>query len=406
MVLIENPNRRKSRFYAEILGPRVENWLSTSYVPRTRMFMRAKLGLVCEKYKVTPDQLVKMSREETSTFLARIRDDFRAEGKSAGYFKHIYFTIKGWRDYNDQPTKKVKTERTRAKYGNEQIPSNGELKACLTEGNLRARAAMALMAFGGVRPEVIGSWTGKDGLRVEDLPELRIADGRASFGKVPAMVKVRAELSKTGNEYFTFLSGEGCDILKDYLEKRMAQGEEVGPESPIFTAVPQRGEEHFGRFVVTVNVAMAIRKAFRNSNRKWRPYVLRRYFAHKMMDAEAEGLTLRDWRTFWMGHRGDMEAVYTVNKGLAQAEVERMRAGYAKAAEAHLSTSVGLKDVQTLDSLRKELKAREEEIEKLKASAGDAETRLRREMDARFKEFEAMFEEIKAERRAELAAKA
>lgn len=38
------------------------------------------------------------------------------------------------------------------------------------------------------------------------------------FNKIPTMVIVRSELSKAGHQYFTFLSEEGYEYLKDYLE--------------------------------------------------------------------------------------------------------------------------------------------------------------------------------------------
>jgi ATP phosphoribosyltransferase regulatory subunit HisZ len=58
-----------------------------------------------------------------------------------------------------------------------------------------------------------------------------------------------------------------------------------------------------------------------------------------MMMAESDALLISAWRSFWMGHKGDIEAVYTVNKGLSQDVVEKMREAYGKAAEKYLETS-------------------------------------------------------------------
>jgi hypothetical protein len=46
----------------------------------------------------------------------------------------------------------------------------------------------------------------------------------------------------------------------------------------------------------------------------WRPYVLRAYFDTQLMLAESKGLVLRDYRQFWMGHKGDMEARFLKHK--------------------------------------------------------------------------------------------
>jgi pyruvate-formate lyase len=59
-----------------------------------------------------------------------------------------------------------------------------------------------------------------------------------------------------------------------------------------------------------------------------------------MMMAEADGLIIRDWRVFWMGHKGDIEARYTTNKGkLSDDLVEKMREAFAKASDKYLVTS-------------------------------------------------------------------
>ena len=46
------------------------------------------------------------------------------------------------------------------------------------------------------------------------------------------------------------------------------------------------------------------------------------------MLAESKGLVLRDYRQFWMGHKGDIENRYTTNKQkLPETVIEDMRAG-------------------------------------------------------------------------------
>ena len=83
---------------------------------------------------------------------------------------------------------------------------------------------MALMAFGGLRPETLGNMTGTDGLTVKDLPELKVEAGRVMFTKIPTMVVAWPSLIRAGHRYFTFLAGEGCEYLQAYLEKRLALG--------------------------------------------------------------------------------------------------------------------------------------------------------------------------------------
>jgi len=52
------------------------------------------------------------------------------------------------------------------------------------------------------------------------------------------------------------------------------------------------------------------------------------------MIAESKGLVLRDYRQFWMGHKGDIEARYTTNKcRLPQSAVDDMREAYHRSQE-------------------------------------------------------------------------
>jgi site-specific recombinase XerD len=109
-----------------------------------------------------------------------------------------------------------------------------------------------------LRPETLGNYKGNDGLLVKDLPELHIKDGKVEFEVIPTMVRVRPELSKGRNRYFTFLSEEGCEYLKEYLEDRMRQGEKLEPETDLIH--PKTTEK---RFVTTINIGDGIRTAIR-----------------------------------------------------------------------------------------------------------------------------------------------
>jgi hypothetical protein len=87
-------------------------------------------------------------------------------------------------------------------------------------------------------------------------------------------------------------------------------------------------------FIRSTNIGDMIRSALRKAGFKWRPYVLRSYFDTQLMLAESKGLVLRDYRQFWMGHKGDIENRYTTNKcRLPEEVVEDMREAYRKSQE-------------------------------------------------------------------------
>ncbi|MGB6443356.1 MAG: hypothetical protein WBF81_08690, partial [Thermoplasmata archaeon] len=76
--------------------------------------------------------------------------------------------------------------------------SKEQLHQAIQQANIRERVAIALMAFSGVRPGVLGNFDGSDGLCVKDFPDLLIKDGVASFKQTPAFVVVRGSLNKAG----------------------------------------------------------------------------------------------------------------------------------------------------------------------------------------------------------------
>ena len=161
------------------------------------------------------------------------------------------------------------------------------------------------------------------------MPDLKIEGTTVTFSKVPAQVVVRQNLSKAGHQYFTFLSEEGCGYLKDYLEERLREGETLDLASPIITP-----KMKMKPFIRSVNIGDLMRDAIRKAGFQWRPYVLRSFFDTELMLAESKGLVLRDYRQFWMGHKGDIEHRYTVNKRrLPDSVIADMRQAYEKSQE-------------------------------------------------------------------------
>ena len=116
----------------------------------------------------------------------------------------------------------------------------------------------------------------------------------------------------------------------------MRTGEEITQESAIVTP-----KLRMKPFIRAVNVGDVIRAAIRKAGFKWRPYVLRSYFDTQLMLAESKGLVLRDYRQFWMGHKGDIENRYTTNKcRLPESVIEDMREAYRRSQEYLQTTKV------------------------------------------------------------------
>lgn len=295
---------------------------------------------------VTASGLVEMGREDVGAVEDLLMDfvsELHREGKAPGYIENYLKAVKSWLRFN-----RIQLVR-RIKVGNmnhtptiedERVPTPEELLQVLSYAGGRGRCSIALMALAGLRPQVLGDEAGSDGLEARDLPEMNLEGGRVAFSKVPTMVVVRPSLSKAGHRYFTFLPAEGCDHLRAYLERRMASGEELEPDSAIIAVKPgheatgfrdREGPDsgHVTTKTVTGEIRLAMRPRF-----KWRPYVLRAYFDTQLLIAENHGKVSHALRQFWMGHKGDIEARYTTNKGrLPDDLIEDMRRRFADAEE-------------------------------------------------------------------------
>ncbi len=284
--------------------------------------------------------------------------------KAPQYITGIMKVIKSWLNYNDITlTRKIKIRNASSTptIENEQVPSQAELARIFRNSSSRVRLAEALMAFADLRPETLGNHDGSDGLELRDLPEVRItADKkRVEFDKIPTRVNVRANLSKTRQKYFTFLGSEGCAYLKEEIEARMRRMEELKPDSPVieYERLSVKEKPH----LKTRKITALIRKAMRKAGVYKRPYVLRAYAETQLIIAESKGRISHPYLQFIAGHKGDIEARYSTNKGsLPPDMIEGMRNAY-KDCEPFLSTMADLIQQNTI--------VKEAKIEALKSVA-------------------------------------
>jgi hypothetical protein len=298
----------------------------------------------CEHTDTTPDELAKMGKKnvrKVEDLLMDLIDKLEEKKHAPQYIGAYKKAVRSWMQHNDIELKrniKIRNSESTPTLENERVPTKPELNQIFTYADERAKVMIALVAQAGLRLETIGNYTGTDGLRIQDLPEMVIEKGRVSFTKIPTMVVVRSTLSKAGHKYLTFLASQGCDFVKAYLEKRMAEGEVLEGSSALVAI--KKGREKAGKridspnygspFIQTGNIGDSIRAAIR-PRFKWRPYVFRAYFDTQLLQAESHGEMPQAYRKFLMGHKGDMEARYTTNKGrLTDEMIEDMRRCFTK----------------------------------------------------------------------------
>ena len=321
-----------------------DNLRAKSYLTAT-VYLRG-LGYYCELTGSSPYSIVDDAKS------GKLRNDFmdfvrkmEREGKAGSYISRYKKVLRSWLGFNGIDFKfgvNIAYENRSPRVEGERIPEKTELAKILRNGSPRARVAISLLAFSGLRPETLGNAEGTDGLKISDFPEMRIDNGKVEFEKIPTMITVRYTLSKANNSYFSFLGAEGITYLKEYIESRINNGEVLTPETPLFKLDSQGRISH--KFIRTQLATRDIRMAINNSEYSWRPYVLRAYFATALDNAENKGLISHPWRMFFMGHKGDIEARYSTNKRLPADMIEEMRSSYVRATKFFETESHGMNE--------------------------------------------------------------
>ena len=336
------PHKESSK-YNNIL-PDIRRWLDNIErgSPLTAEVALRRLGRACELLQLTPKEMLTRANEDLKTFQDSLEDlvsRLEEEKKAPQYIAGILKNIRSWLKYNDITlTRKIKIRNISATptIEDEQVPLQEELARIFRNSSNRARLAAVLMAFADLRPESIGNYDGSDGLKLGDLPEVRVDNEQIVFDKMPTMIVVRASLSKARHKYFTFLSSEGCTYLKEYLEERTRTKEELTPNSPLIAH--ERVEFATKPFMLTRKITELIRKAMRKAGLHKRPYVLRAYAETQLIIAESKGKISHPYLQFIAGHKGDIEARYSTNKGrLPPDMIEDIREAYRRC-EPFLST--------------------------------------------------------------------
>ncbi|WP_157926501.1 hypothetical protein [Candidatus Nitrosotalea okcheonensis] len=302
-----------------------------------------KLSLFCENNKTTPFEIVKLGQRDSRAVADLIEDSITTmekQHKAPQYIKAIVTSVKSWLHHFDIEVKrkiKIANADSTPSLANERVPDDIELKELFNRASLRTGAIMALIGKAGLRPEVLGKHDASDGLMIKDLPELDIVLGIARFQVVPPKVIVRKTLSKAGHTYFTFISESGTEKVLAYLNERLASGETLTAESPVIAPssklITYRGKHQGKKFMTTSVICQQVRKAMR-PRFMWRPYVLRAFFDTQLLIAESRGKIAHDFRVFFMGHKGSIEAKYTTNKSiLSKLLTDEMREAFRKSQE-------------------------------------------------------------------------
>jgi hypothetical protein len=308
-----------------------------------------KLDLLLERAGLDPEQVEAYARgnpDELRIRLTRYAADLKRQGRLDTYIEKTFSGLRNYLGFRHvsfdgypklEPIQGASLER-------ERVPTPEELGMVLERLTLRGRTIALLIAHAGLRPQVIGSYRGERGLKLGDLPELKLGRDPA-FQQIPFVIRVPAALSKTRRAYVTFGTQQLATTLLAYLKARARQGESLDPDSPVVTAnaaLKGAASRHlegarFRRgFLATTNVVVETARALHLSAPEgvtWRSYVLRSYCSTRLMLAEGNGRISRDLREAILGHDTGVAGRYHVGKRWGEDLLAEARREYANAAE-------------------------------------------------------------------------
>ncbi len=303
------------------------------------VYLRRLRGF-CEQMGVDRASLPKLKETAARDLLVRFVNAEAEKGRSGEYIRSSVKAVRSWLlHHGRKPSLPVKIPGGGAapSLENEELPTPEQLRAVLLGATSNERLCCALMAFSGLCPEALGNYLGNDGLKLGDIDGAKASGGRVELPGSPLRIRVRAPNSKAGHTYFTFLGAEGTEYLRAVLDERARKDEELGPDTDIIH--PYRAPK---KFVRSLNVGDQVRLALRRGGLASRPYVLRSYFASRMLEAQNAGKVARDYVEFWLGHKGDItQRHYTTGRArLPESMVASMREAYLRC-ETFLSTEPG-----------------------------------------------------------------
>ena len=232
-----------------------------------------RLGATCERLGRKPGDLLTLKERELRDLLLDFVAAEEKKRRAGSYIQSSIKAVKSWLLHNGVKLTlpiKVKGAQETPSLREERTPTQDELRRILLSATPRDRVSCILLAHSGLRPEVLGNYLGDDGLRLADLPELRMKGSKVRFERSPAVIAVRPELSKAAHRYFTFLTEEGCSYVVNYLEERLREGEHLKPETDL---IHPKGVGAGGKkaFIRTINIGDGVRNAIRAAGFPWRP---------------------------------------------------------------------------------------------------------------------------------------
>ena len=266
-----------------------------------------------------PDDFLKLAKEnphEAKFIVEAYLAEMLADEKAPNYVLLVKRIIQGFLQYYEINIR-IDVNLRGSNKNLDYIPSKEEVFYLISRAKNRTKAAIALMAFAGMRPiDVVN-------LRFVNVKEDIVYDEDLKIYKakrVPMKITIRQR--KTGQWYVTFLGPRGAEILCNYLtELSRKLGRPLKDFDKLFSWTSPLALEHEVRWLIEQHGLRYV------GPRRFRPYSFRKYFRRAIIKLG------EDVAEYLMGHvKGinSLSAVYSGLRDLDNRAIEELRKQYAK----------------------------------------------------------------------------
>lgn len=187
----------------------------------------------------------------------------------------------------------------------DRIPANEELKRILTIANIRDQAITLVASSSGLRLNTLLTLSVGD--VTFDLPDIAKIMVKRVYTMDGKEYSTGRKISKKRKFFVTFVTPEARKALEAYLKWRKDEGEELTPESPLFTRMDKVGRGQFlDKHAFDVQWRKLLKRAHLKRKAEGSPWhtlhfhTLKKYTETKMIDAGVK----RPYMEFFLGHKG------------------------------------------------------------------------------------------------------
>ena len=276
-----------------------------------------------------PDDLVKLSSEEASRLVQSFIDSLRDRGLSIRYinvslaYLKTFFKVNGFKNDRELEVERY-YQPSRYRKRKEYIPTPEEIyRMAYASGSVRNKALILALYTSGLRNSTLRALlyrdvkeeleAGLDIIKVPVYPEMKRVDPSACKGNIP---------------YYSFLSKEAVQALREYLDERRRLYGNIEDDEPLFASETTNIDPEKRRRTPVMKKALSeiVKRAARKAGIKdWKavtPHCLRKTFESALRNS---GLDIKD-QEFLMGHilPGSQDTYYDRTK------IEDMRRKYAQ----------------------------------------------------------------------------